>query len=289
MADDENLFGELPVQLTPQPILEYGLGRVWTQHKAVLIAKYIYLFTIITRHGAYIDGFAAPKEDLSAGSWAAKAVAETEPRRLRELFFCELKPKRAALIDEMIAEQPDREKRHYEVLQGDFNVRVHDILGSGLIRPKTATFCLIDQFSIECHWSTLQALADYKPAGERKIELFYFLATGWLGRTLDAQKRNLDRPALWWGDEGWQNLIGVNGDKVAIRMCQRFRDELGYRFVKPYPIWERDKGKGRVMFHMIHASDHPAAHGLMQRAHRNVTQAPETHEQLVMDLQHIEP
>ncbi|MET1415922.1 three-Cys-motif partner protein TcmP [Roseibium sp. HPY-6] len=289
MSDKDELFGNLPVQLSPVSISQTGLGPVWTQHKAQLIAKYIYLFTIITKHGCYIDGFAGPKKQDLSNSWAAQLVVETEPRRLREIFLCDLKQDKADKLRALVDQQPDKDKRHYEVLQGDFNQKVDAVLSSGLIKEKTATFCLLDQYTLECHWTTLQRLANFKPEGARKIELFYFLATGWLHRSLTGHKVNLDRPDLWWGGEGWKKLVSLSGEKIAVRMAERFRDELGYRYVKPYPIHERDKGEGRVMFHMIHASDHPEAHKLMARAHRNVTKAPEAEEQLVMELSRIDP
>lgn len=289
MGEGNELFEELPVQFAPQTISQTGLGPVWTQHKAQLIAKYIYLFTIITRHGAYIDGFAGPKNKDLENSWAAELVTETEPRRLRELFFTDVDAKKIAELEKLVERQTDKDKRHYQIFAGDFNAQVANILGSGLIKEKTATFCLIDQFTVECHWSTVQALASHKPEGARKIELFYFLATGWLHRSLSGHTANLDRPDLWWGGDGWKELLSASGEKIAVRMAERFRDELGYRFVKPYPIYERERGGGKVMFHMIHASDHPEAAKLMARAHRNVTLAPEPHDQLELELSKIEP
>ncbi|MGX1259786.1 three-Cys-motif partner protein TcmP [Sinorhizobium fredii] len=289
MTDGDELFNDLPVQYFPQTISQAGMGQVWTQHKAQLIAKYIYLFTIITRHGAYIDGFAGPKKRDLENSWAAELVVQTEPRRLREIFLCDLDPKKVEELQQMVGRQPDLDQRHYQVLSGDFNDRISEVLESGLIKEKTATFCLLDQYTLECHWSTLVGLASHKPAGARKIEIFYFLATGWLHRSLNATTVNLDRPDLWWGGDGWKELLSASGEKIAIRMAERFRDELGYRFVKPYPIYEREKGGGKVMFHMIHASDHPEASKLMARAHRNVTMAPEPLEQLEMELSRIAP
>jgi hypothetical protein len=49
-------------------------------------------------------------------------------------------------------------------------------------------------------------------------------------------------------------------------MASRFMDELGYLSAKAWPIRER-LGQGRVMYHMIHATDHEAAPGLMERAY----------------------
>ncbi|WP_419909372.1 three-Cys-motif partner protein TcmP [Hoeflea sp.] len=289
MTDKNGLFDDLPEQLSPVTISQSGLGPVWTQHKAQLIAKYIYLFTIITRHGCYIDGFAGPKKQDLKDSWAAQLVVETDPRRLREVFLCDLKQDKADRLRELVKQQTDSDTRHYEVCQGDFNSEIDKILGSGLIKEKTATFCLLDQYTLECHWATLQKLASYKPAGARKIELFYFLATGWLHRSLTGYTVNLNRPDLWWGNSDWKNLVSSSGQTIAVRMAERFRDELGYRYVKAYPIYERDKGEGRVMFHMIHASDHPEAQNLMARAHRNVTKVPEPEKQLVMELSKIAP
>ena len=47
----------------------------------------------------------------------------------------------------------------------------------------------------------------------------------------------------------------------------RFRDELGYRHVMPWPILERDGSGAPVMYYMIHATDHPEAPKLMSRAY----------------------
>jgi hypothetical protein len=82
------------------------------------------------------------------------------------------------------------------VLEGDFNERVFDILNSNVITPRMATFSLIDQFTAECHWSTVQALARHKETSP-KIELFYFLASGWLDRALAGFTCNVDVPERW--------------------------------------------------------------------------------------------
>jgi hypothetical protein len=42
--------------------------------------------------------------------------------------------------------------------------------------------------------------------------------------------------------------------------------ELGYASVTPWPIYER-KGGNRIMYYMIHATDHPEAPKLMRRAY----------------------
>lgn len=284
MATQPVLFPDLPVQIAPGGKVRAITNPVWTENKAKLIARYLRYFVYITKHGAYIDGFAAPKAPDVPDSWAAELVLRSEPKRLREFFLCELKTGRIGPLIELKSSQPSSPKRHIDVLPGDFNQTVHKILCNGHITDKKATFCLIDQFTCQCHWSTLEALASHKVAGHNKIELFYFLATGWLFRALRAFKRNPQIPTAWWGRPDWQRLLNLNGHELALEFTERFQSELGYRYVKPWPIFKRDAGKGRVMFHMIHASDHPEAPKLMDRAYHNVTKALEPSAQLEMEF-----
>jgi hypothetical protein len=130
-------------------------------------------------------------------------------------------------------------------------------------------------------------LARHKGAGFNKIELFYFLASGWVFRALD-QFKNEERPLAWWGRPDWQSLIGIGQNRLALEFTDRFRNELGYRFVTPWPIYQHEPGGGRVMFCMIHASDHPQAPVQMGRAYRNIIQPLEPEEQLKMELAGIE-
>ena len=49
---------------------------LWTQNKARLIQAYLQLFEYITKHGTYIDGFAAPQDAEHLDMWSAKLVLE---------------------------------------------------------------------------------------------------------------------------------------------------------------------------------------------------------------------
>jgi hypothetical protein len=44
-----------------------------------MISIYLRLFVYITKHGAYIDGFAGPQEPTMPEMWTAKLVLESEP------------------------------------------------------------------------------------------------------------------------------------------------------------------------------------------------------------------
>lgn len=275
------LFPDSPVQLAPGSISQPMAAPVWTEQKAQLIARYLRYFVFITKHGAYIDGFSAPKDPDNPNSWAAKLVLDSEPRWLRQFYLCDL-PDRTLHLDALVDAQPDVPNRTIEVVPGDFNATVHQVLRSPAISGKTATFCLLDQFSTECHWQTVRSLAQHKGPGFHKIELFYFLAAGWLFRSLSGFKDS-SIPEAWWGRSDWESLRGVGQDGLALRFSERFQSELGYRFVKAWPIYEREGAGGRIMFYMIHASDHPQAPVQMNRAYRNIVEPLETVEQLMFE------
>ena len=59
---------------------------------------------------------------------------------------------------------------------------------------------------------------------------------------------------------------------IAELVRKRFVDELGYRFAAAYPIYDRDEGN-RIMYYMVHASDHDDAPALMVRAHGKAVRA----------------
>ncbi|MEA2841829.1 MAG: hypothetical protein QOF41_3159 [Methylobacteriaceae bacterium] len=277
------LFPSLPDHPAPEFLFKNIRNPVWTENKARLVANYLRYFVYITKHGCYIDGFAGPRTPDVADSWAAKLVVESEPKFLRDFYLCDLDSRKVERLEDLRDHQPHVPKRSINILEGDFNNLVHAILASGNITLSTATFCLIDQFTAECHWRTVEALARHK-AGTNKIEIFYFLASGWLDRALSGFTRNIQIPELWWGRSDWHALRQLKSLNRALLLCDRFKKELGYKFAHPWAIMERSDG-GRVMFHMIHATDHAEAPKLMARAYRNANLPPDAREQLNFALE----
>lgn len=283
--ETEPCLFELPEAITPEPKLKPLRHPIWTENKAKLIERYLYYFVLITKHGTYIDGFAGPQETDKPAMWAAKLVLESEPKRLRHLHFYDIDPDQITALRELRESQPPRKpkepKREIEIHPGDFNSTIHQLLRSNSIREKEACFCLLDQRTFECHWSTLEAIAQYKKGGP-KIELFYFLMNHWSGRTFAAQK---DTSVLlrWWGRDDWSELRQMRPLKRVEAFVDRFKNELGYKSVKPWPIYQREDG-GSVMYYMIHATDHPAAPGLMYRAYHKAVLPRESEEQLAFEF-----
>jgi hypothetical protein len=87
----------------------------------------------------------------------------------------------------------------------------------------------------------------------------------------------------WWGSSKWSELLQLRGVERARYACKRFKETLGYEYVYPFPIYERKDG-GKMMYFMIHASDHEQATPLMYRAYGKALGVKEKADQLELVL-----
>ncbi len=275
------LFPALPRQPRPARV-KNPTHPVWTENKAKLIERYLYYFVQITKHGTYLDAFAGPQEPDKPEMWSAKLVLQSKPKWLRNFYLFERDPKKVRLLERLKAQQPSKPKREFRVFAGDCNENLPRFLTSHKIRKSQAAFCLLDQWTFDCDWSTVEALATHKR--EKKIELFYFLAAKWFERALSQVKeKGAKRVRAWWGRDDWRELRDMSRLERARAFADRFRNELHYKYVTPWSIYSRKRG-GSVMYYMIHATDHPDAPGLMARAYERTTEPKETAKQLRLDL-----
>jgi three-Cys-motif partner protein len=271
--------------LPPQSKLEAYLKQLghplWTENKARLIARYLYYFVLVTKHGSYIDGFAGPQKPDKPETWSAKLVIENEPCWFRHFFFFEKDGNQYERLQRLKESQKAELQKKICLCHGDFNSEVSRFLAGHPIGEKEATFCLLDQRTFECHWSTLMTLARYKKE-KMKIELFYFLSASWFDRAMSASR---DKGTLlaWWGKEDWVTLRRLKSSKRADLFCDRIKSEFKYASVIPWPIYDRKEG-GRVMYNMIHATDHPIAPNLMYRAYHTAVRPKEPMEQLEFEF-----
>jgi three-Cys-motif partner protein len=95
-----------------------------------LIQEYLRLFQIITHHGTYIDGFAAPQDRVHEETRAARLVLEIEPKWFREFWLCDIDRVGLSRLN-ALKELHEAPRRKVEVIEGDFNETVHAILESG--------------------------------------------------------------------------------------------------------------------------------------------------------------
>lgn len=279
MTPQSALFPLAEPNLAKPPRFKSITRPLWTHQKANLIARYIRLFIMITKHGAYIDGFAGPQAPDEPNSWAAELALNIRPPWMRQFFLCDAHGEQVARLNMLKARQPTEIKRSVEISHGDFNVSIDRILASGAIKAKTAAFALLDQRTFECDWATVQKIARHKPEGERKIEIFYFLPTGWFDRAYSGLSNKQATLNRWWGRSNWQEYQTAKPPSRPNLMTRRFVEELGYATATPWPIRSRLDG-GRLMYAMIHATDHPDAPQLMQRAYRLATAPLDQVEQL---------
>lgn len=249
---------------------------LWTRNKAQFIARYLKTFTFVTKHGTYIDAFAGPQHhETSDVSWSAKLVMETEPKWLRNFHLFELDEQKVLKLQELkelyLTSAPDISKRSISVSAGDCNLMLPKFLQENPIKEKEASFCLFDQRSTECDWETVKCVANHKGSnGGNKIEIFYFLAQGWIDRAIKSWKIDVEeRCERWWGNSDCLEFLKLGSHDRGRLMAERFKNELGYSYAYSFPI-QQDGIQGRIMFWMVHASDHPRASDLMWQAYRHI-------------------
>jgi len=262
---------------------------IWTENKARFIQRYLYSFVMVTKHGTYIDAFAGPQRVNKLDAWAAKLVLEGQPHTfyLRHYYLIELDQRKIPLLDALRDEhQQSAGHRRVQIYvrHGDCNTIIPELLAKRPISNHEASFCLLDQRTFECHWSTVETLARYKESGH-KIELFYFLPNSWLPRAVSRTK-NVERLRRWWGRDDYDVFLHLSEAKRCSTFCERLKTDLGYTHVLPFPILERARGR-RVMYYMIHATDHPAAPKLMTYAYNTAVQPPPSEEQFLLELERI--
>ena len=86
------------------------------------------------------------------------------------------------------------------------------------------------------------------------------------------------------GERDWVILRKIKSSKRADLFCDRVKSEFKYASVIPWPIYDRKEG-GRIMYHMIHATDHPIAPNLMYRAYNTAVRPKESMEQLHFEFE----
>lgn len=244
--------------------------HIWTESKANLIQHYLQGFVFVTKHGTYIDGFAGPQNPDKHEMWSAKLVIQSQPRWLRHFFFFETDQAKVETLQQLISSQSPRAKgepkRTFKVYSGDFNSNIHEMLSDYPVSDKEAAFCLLDQRTFECKWSSVKAVATHKRGGN-KIELFYFLANSWMDRSISGLNDPEGEMNKWWGDTTWKKLVERRGIERGLYLAERFKMEFGYKYAYPFPIFGRKDG-GKMMYFMVHASDHQDATPIMFRAYK---------------------
>ena len=136
-------------RLPAEPAVASSESAVWTDNKAKFIRCYLRYFVLLTKHGTYIDGFAGPQEESETDSWSAKLVLSSEPRWIKHFHLCDDSNAQVEFLENLRHCQPIMDSkgkklyRKIHIYRGDFNHTIDEILSSGHISQKQATFCLL--------------------------------------------------------------------------------------------------------------------------------------------------
>lgn len=262
--------------------------REWKAHsyeKISILADYLQQFVKAARKApnrVYIDAFAGETQNRLSGSdrtfpGSAEIALSVSPPFTQVRLF-EKSPSRACALRELASACGHS---GVEVIEGDCNVRIKEVL-AGLPR-KAPTFAFVDPDGMEIEWSTIRALAEHKrPHAEQgngtKVEMWILFSTTGIVRVLGGNREHvessglLDRVAKLYGAWGpWQAVWEARLDgritpgdakKAYLYLYMDRLVGLGYRRVLVRPI-HATHGE---LYAMVFTTDHTAGRKLMQWA-----------------------
>lgn len=210
------------------PSLQQFGDRSWTQDKLERVRKYLVAYTTIMKDRrypfAYIDGFAGtgyhelrldeadggaslfPESDepqVSAFLDGSARVALQVTPRFTDYIFIEKSPRKAAELERLKAEFPDRAGA-IDVVTADANQHLQSLCNRSWKSRRAVLF--IDPFGMQLTWETLQAIA-----GTKSIDTWILFPVSAVNRLLkqDGQippgwRRRLD---TLFGEPGWFDVF----------------------------------------------------------------------------------
>ncbi|MCB9134141.1 MAG: three-Cys-motif partner protein TcmP [Anaerolineales bacterium] len=257
MADTKIASDGLPALVIKQHSLE----------KLHYFQRYIYQFTTALKskfnERNYIDLFSGTglcivnetNEEVNGSS----LIALTATAPFTNYYFIELDQQHHSALktraDSIISHQPTT-RRYF---QGDCNNKAYDVL-KYINKRYSVNLAIIDGFGIECHWSTIEALASCQ-----RMDLIILFPQGMnINRNLkfwvDSEANSLD---LFFGTDEWRNIY-EQAHGIASQCIRPFLDlyqsnlkKLGYggeNQVREQLI--RSSG-GQKLYYLIFASRHP--------------------------------
>lgn len=254
----------------------------WTRGKLDILRDYLDAFTTTTKYKArrrlYLDLFAGGPDNFDRDTGerlegsAEIALSTTDPPftaiRLFELNHAE------QLEPFLRAKFPESDLRVYA---GDCNETIHgaldDLARLGLDR--VPAFAFIDPNGPHYSWSTLEALARFKPASMTKVELWMLLPVDMFVRFLRTDGGEVDAAhersvTDMYGTEDWRYIYRARLlDKLAPAQARseyvnlmrwRLQHVLGYRWTHALEVHNE---QDRPIYHLLFATDHEAGNKIM--------------------------
>ena len=161
---------------------------------------------------------------------------------------------------------------------GDANVRVPEL--ARRIPPRTPLFVLHDPEGMELDWQTVESVAWARRADRRRKPEQLINFTDGVVRLFwqDAQppRELIDKLNRYFGTDQWKSIVMGrkrgdlrSGDAVRAALDlykQRLCKVLGYKHALDKGIRYEKVTMGRLAYHLVFASDHPAAERIMNSA-----------------------
>jgi three-Cys-motif partner protein len=245
----------------------------WTGHKLDILTLYLKMYRRVAGGGTYIDGFAGTGEIRIDGVKREGSAAIALDSTAFKVYRFYERPRQARRLGRWVeTEFPSERRPRIEIVPGDCNETLLRTLGEELIPKSRPCFAFLDPNSTELNWSTVAALATYKadvcdPPDKCKVELWILLNTYQVLMRLMGKKPHETVLNRWLGGEaGWRDLWEAHkgAGLFAARYAERLKSEFGYG--EALPLTVRNPKNGAPQYHMIHASDHPAAFSFMRWA-----------------------
>lgn len=258
----------------------------WTIVKFTFLREYLNAYVDATKRirtrsdVCFMDIFAGPGHDRERDTGhvvdGSPLIAMSLHSGFGRFIFLDIQEKNIRQLEHEAATRGLTNSTH--TIIGDCNLAIDEALSYSPRRG--ATFCFIDPASGDAHWSTIKKIAQYKPEGSRKVELFIlfpydmalvrFLARSedpqLLGR-LDTERRmNAVMPdtVRWKAVYQTRNRRLIRPSEARRRFAYIYwmgLKDLGYQHVLQPKLLTTPKG--RPLYFLYFASDHPAGERIM--------------------------
>lgn len=271
-----------PVSKPKNSLVQAREFNGWTLDKLEVFTAYFKMYVRVAGGGTYIDAFAGEGRPVVNGQpILGSPLRAVESGAFKRLYLFEKGDREHRMLTQAVADLPEAQRDKVDLRpRGDVNEQLSVLLASGQIPVDKPCFAFLDPNSTELDWDTVAALANYKTYVpnpndknrplECKVELWVLVNTHQaLVRLMPDHAHVLDRVmggrAAWW--DICQSHYGSRADLLGLRYAERLIAEFGYRWSIPQLV--RDPKTRKPQYYMVHASDHPAAHGFMRSAKRD--------------------
>ncbi len=244
----------------------------WTRDKLDILRGYLNEFTTAGKNKSeefiYLDLFAGRIENIQSyfeekfdGSTII-ALKTNNPPFTRLRFF------EKEHFQELQEGLKDYKDRDVIVIPGNCNEKIYEVLRDLSEYSWAPSFAFIDPNGPDCHWATLEALANFrKSARGLKTEIFLLFPHAMFTRLLTVNKTLSTTDAhtitQMFGNEEWRNIYEARRSKqfqpdrareeYINLMRWKLKNQLGYKWTHPLEFYTVNR---HPLYSLIFATDH---------------------------------